>query len=270
MMGASMKLNPTKRSLNPSYPIFPIRQSRALYAGALLVLCGIGGLMALGLWDARSKAREPQWVGMELEPLTSQMRAGLGLAPEQPGVYVSDVVGLAAQAGIREGDVIVGVDKNAVNDVPALQAVIDSASGAQRSVVVDLIRQGQFRTIILPPVPTPATLSSAAMIPAAAFIPLGRPNNGLAPIYAPAQWGPAPMAPQGRGGAGYPCLPAGPYPCAPQSWGMGPGPSVIPDPRLSTITPVWQSPPASWTETPPSGSWANVAYVPRAGCRVAY
>src|SRR5512143_3671086 len=84
----------------------------ALSAGAVILVL-VPLLLAAAMFWRIDVSSEAQWLGMEVEPLTPSMGAALGIAPGQPGVFVSDVVGLAYASGIREGDVILGVNGKA-------------------------------------------------------------------------------------------------------------------------------------------------------------
>jgi hypothetical protein len=153
-------------------------------------------------------------MGMELEALTPDFRESLGLSPQQAGVFVSDVVGIARDSGMQEGDVIVAVGGRATPDPVAFRQATIAAQGAA-AVQIDLIRDGQLRSV---------ALGAGAVVQAPAPI---------APAAAPVGWlgfGPGPG--YGRG-AGYgprygygPCYgpgcPAAPPGAAP-GLGYGPG-----------------------------------------------
>ncbi len=77
--------------------------------------------------------------GLRVQELTDDLAEQLGLSDAQ-GVVVSavDPEGPANEAGIRRGDVIVEVDRQAVNDVEGLQKVLEKAD--DRALM--LIRRG--------------------------------------------------------------------------------------------------------------------------------
>jgi S1-C subfamily serine protease len=103
-------------------------------------------------------APEPTWMGMEIEALTPDFRTSLGLAPDQAGVIVSDVVGLAQQAGVREGDVVVALGGRPTPNLDAFRAAV-SAAAAQPQVRLDFIRNRSWYSLALPPgVPNAGTL----------------------------------------------------------------------------------------------------------------
>jgi len=152
--------------------------SLAASGGALLLLVG---LVAFGLVDTGPSPPEKQWLGMEVEPLTPSMRAGLGLAADQSGVLVSDVVGVARLSGVREGDVIVAVNGSAVADLASFAEAARTASPAQTSILM-VNRQG---TILSVPVAAAAVIPPAAIVPIPATASPGPPTSIAAPYPAP-------------------------------------------------------------------------------------
>ncbi|HEY1880843.1 MAG TPA: Do family serine endopeptidase [Caulobacteraceae bacterium] len=78
------------------------------------------------------------WLGLKAQALTGEMARSLGLAAPQ-GVVVTDVWpgGPAAHAGIAQGDVIVSVDGQEVDDEAALNYRVGTKQpGAEASLVV--------------------------------------------------------------------------------------------------------------------------------------
>src|SRR6185503_12195022 len=75
--------------------------------------------------EDREGSGNPTGFGMSVEPVTRERARELGLAAAS-GVVVVDVQpgGRAADAGIREGDVIVEVDRRPVNNPEALRAAL--------------------------------------------------------------------------------------------------------------------------------------------------
>ena len=92
-------------------------------------------------------------LGMELKTVNAEEAESLGL-PSPQGLLVVEVMDAspAAEANIRPGDVILEANGQAVDDLSALQDVLDG-DALKKGVVMFLIkRQGQnlFRTIPLP------------------------------------------------------------------------------------------------------------------------
>ncbi len=78
------------------------------------------------------------WIGVRAQALTGEMARSLGLAAPQ-GVVVTDLwpTGPAAQAGLRQGDVIVKVDGAPVNDDAGLNYLVSTKrSGAAVDLLV--------------------------------------------------------------------------------------------------------------------------------------
>lgn len=89
-------------------------------------------------------------LGVSIRNMDTDLAEELGLKSAQ-GVYVNAVLpdGSAKEAGIREGDVIVGVNGTTVNTAPELQEQI----GQKRPgdiVSVDIIRDGRSRSVKVP------------------------------------------------------------------------------------------------------------------------
>ena len=70
-------------------------------------------------------------LGLTLQPLTPQVAKQLGLAADSGGLVVMDVdpSGPAADAGISRGDVILEINKKAVNSVADIQSALEKSNG---------------------------------------------------------------------------------------------------------------------------------------------
>lgn len=88
-------------------------------------------------------------LGLTLQPVTPQIAKQLGLASETEGVVVTDVDpdGVGADAGIARGDVLLEVNRQAVNTPDAVQAALDKAG--DKPVLLLVARKGvtTFMTI---------------------------------------------------------------------------------------------------------------------------
>lgn len=83
------------------------------------------------------------WLGVSIQPVTDEIAASFGLK-KAAGALVNEVVAgsPAAKAGIRQGDIIVGIDGREVKDVQQLQRLVaDTPEGKQ--VEVRVIREGK-------------------------------------------------------------------------------------------------------------------------------
>ena len=84
-------------------------------------------------------------LGLSLQPLNAQIVKALNLPPSVKGVVITSVDpnSDAAEKGIRRGDVIVSVNRQAVGNAQQVLAAVDTARRAGRSSVLLLIKRGQ-------------------------------------------------------------------------------------------------------------------------------
>ncbi len=83
------------------------------------------------------------WLGVSIQPVTDEIAASFGLK-QAAGALVNGVVegGPAARAGVRQGDIITGIDGREVKDVQQLQRVVaDTPIG--KKVELTLFRDGK-------------------------------------------------------------------------------------------------------------------------------
>ncbi|MBI2895652.1 MAG: Do family serine endopeptidase [Deltaproteobacteria bacterium] len=87
------------------------------------------------------------WLGIEIQELTPELVARLGVAPDTEGVVVAAVRsgGPAAAAGIVTGDVIVALDGRPIESAGHLRNAI-AALGAGRRARLEVRRGGRTRT----------------------------------------------------------------------------------------------------------------------------
>ena len=80
--------------------------------------------------------------GLTLEPLTAEMASRLGLSPTEQGLVVGRItpIGAAAEAGIRQGDLIQEVNGQPVRTVAEFEAAIQRSG--QRPALVLINRRG--------------------------------------------------------------------------------------------------------------------------------
>ena len=102
-------------------------------------------VLGMGLAAAKSEAQEA-WLGVYTQTLTSELREGLNYSGS--GALVSRVIsgGPAERAGVRKGDVIVGVNSSSVTSSPDLSRAIRDARVGQ-AVSVRVVRDGQRRIL---------------------------------------------------------------------------------------------------------------------------
>lgn len=81
-------------------------------------------------------------LGVQVEPVTPELAAQLRLAADTKGLVVRgvDPEGVAAEAGIRQGDVILEFNRRAVTSIEGLRAAMNDASGRPALMLIN--RQG--------------------------------------------------------------------------------------------------------------------------------
>ncbi|SLN40468.1 DegQ family serine endoprotease [Oceanibacterium hippocampi] len=90
------------------------------------------------------------WLGAAGQPVTADLAAGLGL--DRPGGVLVNAIhpkGPAAKAGLRVGDVIVGIDGHPVGDQNALRFRIATHQVGETSTL-EVLRQGRRITLTMP------------------------------------------------------------------------------------------------------------------------
>ncbi len=92
-------------------------------------------------------------IGVALAPLSPELRDQLELAPDQRGVVIAGVQpgSPAAAAGLREGDLVVGVGKDSVGAPSEAVSAIRGAAQDGRTVALRILRNGQARFIAVSP-----------------------------------------------------------------------------------------------------------------------
>ena len=82
-------------------------------------------------------------LGLSLQPVTPETAKQLGLTGDSGGLVVTDVDqnGVAAEAGIARGDVVLEINRQSVDSVEAVQSALNSAGG--RPVLLLISRKGQ-------------------------------------------------------------------------------------------------------------------------------
>jgi serine protease Do len=83
-------------------------------------------------------------LGMSLQALTPELARRGGLRGDVSGVVISDLdpSSDAAQKGLRPGDIIVSINRQATPSPQAVNQVVDAARRANRNAVVLLVRRG--------------------------------------------------------------------------------------------------------------------------------
>ncbi|MBF0317218.1 MAG: PDZ domain-containing protein, partial [Nitrospirae bacterium] len=89
--------------------------------------------------DAKLKPiKEYVWLGSEFQPLKQPLAFYV-----KNGVFAADIEGVLARAGLMRGDIIVGINKMDVNDMPTFIA-ITSKLNPNKGMMLDVLRSGEF------------------------------------------------------------------------------------------------------------------------------
>ena len=106
--------------------------------------------------DTESTPDGPR-IGVALSQLTDEIRNQFQIPEAVNGLVVTNVSpeGPAAEAGLREGDVIVSADGEETGEIDALRSAITAASDADEPVLLRLYRSGSYNfAAVEPELPT--------------------------------------------------------------------------------------------------------------------
>jgi serine protease Do len=108
----------------------------------------LGAHASLGKPPAQGALR-----GMSVQNLTPELRQQLGVPADTPGVVISnlDPMSPAAQAGIRQGDVIESINHQPVHSVADFERLASQAKG---DTLLRVNRQGNGLFVVISPTPT--------------------------------------------------------------------------------------------------------------------
>jgi len=100
---------------------------------------------------AQAPTNTSDTIGVELSPLTADLRQQLGLSAAQTGVAITNVVSgsAAEQAGLQQGDVIVSVGSTPVNNVDEAAQAIRDQRARNKDVALRILRQGQISFVVV-------------------------------------------------------------------------------------------------------------------------
>lgn len=90
-------------------------------------------------------------LGLSLQPLNAQIIRALNLDPAQRGVVITsiDPNSAAAEKGLQRGDVIMSVNRQAVNQPGEINAAVDAARKAGRNSVLLLVKRGKTPEVFI-------------------------------------------------------------------------------------------------------------------------
>lgn len=128
------------------------QQSQAQEAESFRFQIGGGQVQSEGGDGIVIRLGEPSgyWIGIEIEPLDAEDRAGTDL-PEGQGLEVEQVLpeSPAASAGIQEDDILVSAGDQPLHNLDELQKLIQESEGKPLSIV--LLRDGERKTVEVTP-----------------------------------------------------------------------------------------------------------------------
>jgi serine protease Do len=137
-------------------PIDVIRDGRRLTVNATVAqrptdeeLARISGTPPQGGFDPNDQNAPAvpagQALGLSLQPLTADIARAVNVPADTRGLVVTNVDANsdAAEKGIRRGDVILSVNRQAVSTTAQVGAAVDAARRAGRTAVLLLVKRGQ-------------------------------------------------------------------------------------------------------------------------------
>jgi len=139
----------------------------------LVVVCLLALFIAVALVAMLAGvSSETEWIGMTVAPLGTEAAAARGIPSDVGGVMVEDVEGLAARAGVRQGDVIQGINGKAVQDLAGFSELAGKTDLAKSGAQLVVNRRGiQMPVFVYPPsgavtIPGQTTPGGIAQVPA--------------------------------------------------------------------------------------------------------
>jgi serine protease Do len=94
---------------------------------------------------------EMEWIGMTVSPLEADGAAAQGI-PQDSGLLIQDVEGIAGRAGVRSGDVLLAINSNRVRDMFDFSHIAGETSLSRGGVQLDVIRGGsRVPLFVFPP-----------------------------------------------------------------------------------------------------------------------
>ncbi|MEQ7156181.1 Do family serine endopeptidase [Brevundimonas aurifodinae] len=96
----------------------------------------------------RGETIQRGYLGVQIQNLLDEYRAPLGLSEDQEGAYIAEVTagGPAAQAGLREGDVVVALNGAPITTSTELTRRVGQAAPGD-TLRLEIIREGRRQTI---------------------------------------------------------------------------------------------------------------------------
>ena len=133
--------------------------SQHLVASLLLVFIG---LSVLAMFTTSKVGDEINWIGMNVQRLDAEARAARGIPANVSGVVVEGVDGIAGRAGVRQGDVVVGINGNGVRDMYDFSHFTGEVDVTKVGAQIDVIRNGMRMPVFV--FPSDATAQAPAQV----------------------------------------------------------------------------------------------------------
>ena len=110
-----------------------------------------GGLRT-GTFDVENPTKEEAAWGLAVQDLSPQLAEQLGLDTEERGVVVSDVApgSPAAEAGLREGDLIKEVNRHSIQNLADYTLITEKAKKGESLVLLIKRDVSAFYTVLKP------------------------------------------------------------------------------------------------------------------------
>lgn len=118
----------------------------------LVVVCLLALFIAVALVAMLAGGTsETEWIGMTVKALGAEAAAAKGIPSGVGGVMVEDVEGLAARAGVRQGDVIQGINGKAVQDLAGFSELAGKTDLSKGATQLAVNRRGMQIPIVIFP-----------------------------------------------------------------------------------------------------------------------
>ncbi len=128
--------------------------------GFFIVITGIAMFSTVGTGD------EMAWIGITADPLDAETAAALGIPTDMGGIVVREVDGIAQRAGVRHGDVVLGINGKPIQDMAGFSRLVGQTDLQRGGAQLDIVRQGVRMPVdIMPRVPAPRGVAQGPRLP---------------------------------------------------------------------------------------------------------
>ncbi|MHC5054204.1 MAG: PDZ domain-containing protein [Planctomycetota bacterium] len=122
--------------------------------GQIVVMCLLAFFIVITLiamFSTIGTSDEMVWIGITADPLDAETAAALGIPNDMGGVVVREVNGLAQRAGVRHGDVLLGINGNPVRDMAGFSKLAAETNLVGQGARLDIVRQGARIPVLVSP-----------------------------------------------------------------------------------------------------------------------